>query len=79
VQFSPLSCMYPQIPNDPEKEWLIASLHIHRRNVKLDPDRRSLLRSLEVGSAVSLFILWPRKSPLHSPHKESSHPEWSKS
>jgi hypothetical protein len=46
--------------------WLIASLHVHRRNVKLDSDRRSLLRSLEVGSAISLFILWPRECPLNS-------------
>jgi len=44
-----------------EGECLTSSLHIHRRNAKLDSDRRSLLRSLEVGSAISLFILWPRK------------------
>lgn len=48
------------------EDRLTVSLHIHLRNVKLDPDRRSLLRSLEVGSAISLFILWPRMSIAHT-------------
>jgi hypothetical protein len=64
VQLSPPSCMLSIFCVG--GEWLMASLHIHRRNAKLDSDRRSLLRSLEVGSAISLFILWPRESIVQS-------------
>lgn len=52
---------------------LTASLHIHRRNAKLDSDRRSLLRSLEVGSAISLFILWPREFTVYSTTLSKKH------
>lgn len=38
------------------------SLYLHRSTSQSDSDRRSLLRALEVGSAVSLFLLWPRMS-----------------
>lgn len=42
----------------------MSSLLNHRewQSTKLESGRRSYYRAIEVGSAASLFLLWPRKS-----------------